>query len=218
MNMKLLLLHGNAKVSRERLIEEKNKFSLNDVTMVDGGISFKEIIGALSTIQMFEERVFIVENPGADFILDSSFLTSTSSLILWFDHDVSKKPILEQVKKLNGQVVFFPEPKQVSVFPFLDLLAQKDKLSFVELNKLKLSGCDIFYLITMVFYLLRSLAVTPKNAPPFVVQKLDKQRKNFNLEKVTRLYKEVIEIDFKLKKGLLEKDQAEFLLINKFIN
>ncbi|MBI2338144.1 hypothetical protein HYU95_03075 [Candidatus Daviesbacteria bacterium] len=70
----------------------------------------------------------------------------------------------------------------------------------------------------MSFYLLRNLAVTSKKAPQFVKDKLQRQRKNFSLEKVISLYKEVLEIDFKIKSGLLEKPQAEFLLVNKFLN
>ena len=70
----------------------------------------------------------------------------------------------------------------------------------------------------MIFYLLRSLAITPKNAPEFVKRKLAKQRENFPLEKVKDLYKFVIETDFKIKKGLMGVDQVEFLLVNRFID
>ena len=123
---------------------------------------------------------------------------------------------MEWVKK-NGQILFFPEGKEVSVFPLLDHLANGDKKAFLEIKKLKNGGFDIFYIITMVFYLLRNLVSTPKTAPQFVKDKLVRQRKNFSLERLTNLYKEILEIDFKIKSGLLEKDQAEFLLVNKFI-
>ena len=124
---------------------------------------------------------------------------------------------MEWVKKEQGELLFFPEAKEVSVFPFLDLLASGDKKAFLEMDKLKKANYDTQYFITMIFYLLRSLAVIPKNALPFVKQKLERQRKRFNLEKIENLYKDILKIDFKIKSGLMEKDQAEFLLINKFI-
>ena len=79
-------------------------------------------------------------------------------------------------------------------------------------------GFDIFYLLTMVFYLLRSLTVTPQKASDFVRKKLERQRAGFDRQKITGLYKEMLEIDFKIKSGLLEKEQAEFLLVNEFIS
>ena len=123
---------------------------------------------------------------------------------------------MEWVKKEKGEVLFFPEAREVSVFPLLDYLANKDNKAFLEIKKLKNAGYDIFYFITMTFYLLRNLVATPKTAQQFVKDKLIRQRKNFSLERLTNLYKEILEIDFKIKSGLLEKDQAEFLLVNKF--
>ena len=121
-----------------------------------------------------------------------------------------------QKKNRNGQILFFPESKEVSVFPFLDYLVSRDKKAFLEIEKLKMAGFDIHYFITMVFYLLRNLVATPKNAKSFIKEKLIRQRKNFTQGKITNLYNDILEIDFKIKSGLLEKSQAEFSLVNKF--
>ncbi len=214
--MKLLLLHGLAKsASRKKLIELKQKFSTSNVVVFEEGSDLQSVLGSLVTPSLFsDEQLIILENPQEDFTNYPS--TTSYQLILWFDHEVSgKKPIMEWVAK-NGQVLFFSEAREVSVFPFLDFLATADNKAFLELLKLKKEGFDIQYFITMVFYLLRNLAVTPKNAPNFVRDKLQRQRKNFTLEKIKNLYKDILEIDFKIKSGLLEKDQAEFLLINLF--
>jgi len=216
--MKLLLLHGPAKVaSRKKLIEIKQKFDQNNVVVFEEGADLQTILGNLATSSLFpDERLMILENPLEDFT-NYTLNAIPYTLILWFDHEVTaKKPIMDWIKK-NGQVLYFPESREVSIFPFLDHLAAKDKKAFLEIDKLKKAGFDMQYLLTMVFYLLRNLAVTPKNAPQFVKDKLQRQRKNFDLEKIKSLYREIIEIDFKIKSGLLEKDQAEFLLINKFI-
>ncbi|MBI4009329.1 hypothetical protein HY357_03780 [Candidatus Roizmanbacteria bacterium] len=216
--MKLLLLHGPAKdASRKKLIEIKQQFDNNNVVVYEEGFDMQTVLGSLATPSLFSKpQLMILENPLEDIVFDSSLITYHSSLILWFDHELSeKKPIMEWVKK-NGQVLFFPEAKEISIFPFLDYLAFKDQRAFLELNKLKKSGIDIQYYITMIFYLLRNLVATPKGARPFVREKLQRQRKNFSLEKITGLYKQVLEIDFKIKSGLLEKDHAEFLLVNLF--
>lgn len=209
--MKLLLLHGPAKTaSRKKLVEIKQKFDTNNVVVFEEGSDLQTILGSLVTPSLFSDsQLIILENPPEDFTFDSFDLSDSLTLILWFDHEVNQK-------KLKGEVLFFPEAKEVSVFPFLDYLAAKDKKAFLEADKLKKGGFDIQYFITMVFYLLRNLIVTPKSAPAFVKDKLQRQRKNFNMDQITKVYRDILEIDFKIKSGLLEKDQAEFSLINLF--
>lgn len=217
--MKLQLLHGPARVaSRNKLIELKQKFDVNNVVVFEEGIDLQEILGSLATASLFpEERLIVLENPAEDFV-NYTLYPIPYTLVLWFDHEVlNQKQIISSIRKAQGEILFFPEAKEVSVFPFLDYLADKNPKAFIEIEKLKKADFEIQYFITMVFYLLRNLINTPKNAPQFVRDKLERQRKNFNLEKVIRLYKEILEIDFKIKSGFLEKDQAEFLLINKFL-
>lgn len=233
--MKLQLLHGPAiSNSRAKLIQLKKAFDPQEVVVFDGEYDLGQIKAQIMTPSLFSanenrgllsahealenQRLIILENPPEDFIFDFSLTPYPLSLVIWFDHEVSeKKPIMEWVKKEKGEIYFFPEGKEVSVFPFLDLLAEGNVGAFLELEKLKKSGFDIQYFITMAFYLLRSLATTPKNAPQFVKQKLERQRRRFGIDKIKNLYKEVLEIDFKIKSGLLDSSQAEFVLINKFL-
>ncbi|MBI4038831.1 hypothetical protein HY384_02630 [Candidatus Daviesbacteria bacterium] len=216
--MKPLLLHGPAKISsRKKLIELKQKFDTNNVVVFEEGFDLQAVLGTMATPSLLSQKqLIILENPSEDL---SNFPLSTfhDQLVLWFDHSVNeKRPIIEWFKK-NGQILFFPENKEVSVFPFLDSLAAGDKKAYLMAQKLKDEGFDIFYFIIMTFYLLRNLVVTPKNAPQFVAGKLQRQRQKFPLERIKRLYHDVLWLDFKIKSGLLEKEQAEFLLINKFI-
>lgn len=209
--MKPLLLHGSAKsASRKKLIELKQKFDSESVMVYGEGIDLRIIKTALSSQSLFSgQQLFVLENPPDEFKL--SIVSSEVSIVLWFDHEVD-------IRKWSGfEVLFFPEAKEVSVFTFLDLLAAKDAKSYLEFDKLKKAGFDVYYLLTMVFYLLRSLAVTPSKAPDFVKKKLARQRTGFGKEKIISLYEEMIQIDFKIKSGLLEIPQAEFLLVNKFL-
>ncbi len=216
---KLQLLHGPAvNNSRNKLNSIREKFDADNVVVFDERSETQEIVGSLMTQSIFVgEKLFILENPSED--LNLPLITSDLVLVIWFDHTVTeKKPIMDWAKKLKAEILFFPEDREVSVFPFLDYLANEDQKAFLEIKKLKNGGFDIFYFLTMTFYLLRNLVNTPKKAPQFVRQKLDKQRKNFDLQKITKLYEEMLELDFKLKSGLLDQNQAEFLLVNKFID
>lgn len=218
--MKLILLHGAAITSsRAKLVEIKRKFDTSSVIVFDPSASSGQVMASLQTVSMFnEDRLIIWENPPEDLVLDSSLHTAHSSLVLWFDHEISdKKPILPWVKELKGEILYFPESKEISVFPFLDCLAVGDKKAFLEIDKLKNAGFDVFYFITMVFYLLRSMVTTSNKVPDFIKKKIAKQRMRFKREDIKNLYKDILEIDYKMKCGLLETDQAEFLLVSKFI-
>lgn len=220
--MRLALLHGPGKsASRGRLTLLKKKFDPNQVMVFEAGTGpagAKEVI--LSMPLLPEPRLIILENVEEDLTFSKEQVFDESlNLVFWFDHEVSdRKPVMDWVKQIGGTVLNFPEEKETSVFPFLDLLAAKDKNAFLELQKLKTAGFDIYYFVTMVFYLLRNLTVTPRNAKEFMKKKLDRQRRNFNQPKLENLYQKTLEIDFKIKSGLLETDQAEFLLTRQFLN
>ena len=205
--MKLQVLHGPAiQISRKKLTEIKQKFDQSNVVVFEKGSDPGVVLASLQTVSMFQEdRLVILENPPDDF--DSSLITHNPSLtvVLWFDHEVKNK--------YDGEILFFPEVKEISVFPFLDLLGNRQKKAFLELDKLKQAGFDTQYFITMIFYLLRNLVATPKSAHDFVKRKNIKMRANFSPEELIRLYKFVLETDFKIKKGLMETNHAEFLLV-----
>lgn len=209
--MKLLLLHGPAiKVSRTKLISIRKNFDPNNVVVFETGSNAQDLLGELITVPLIEEhRLMIWENPSEDLPIPTQD-TPNLTLVLWFDHQIDQK------KYPNAQSFFFPEEKEISVFPFLDYLANCDKKAFLEMAKLKKAGFDIFYLTTMVYYLLRNLVSTPKNVPGFVKIKLEKQRIKFALDKIKKFYKSILETEFKIKSGLLETSQAEFLLVNLF--
>lgn len=209
----LLLLHGPAiSASRKKLIEIKKKYDPNDVVVFEKEAEISDILASLQTISMFnEDRLVIIENPQEELMKSVVSFQSPAMLVFWFDHEIKKLPDKEGI-----EILFFPEAREISVFPFLDKLGNKERSAFVEMDKLKKTGFDGQYLITMIFYLLRNLVATPKNAKDFVKVKFAKMRKNFSETELVNLYKFVLATDFKIKSGLLEPDHAEFLLVNKF--
>jgi len=212
--MKLQLLHGPAITSsRKKLLEIKGKFDSENIIIFEKGSDTSQIMDSLGTTPLFgEEQLAIFENPSEE--LTAKLLTINYKLltiILWFDKEID-------VKKFPGaEVSVFPESQEVSVFPFLRLLGGKDPKAFLELEKLKRAGFDSQYFITMILYLLRNLVSTPKKAAEFVRNNNEKMRKNFTRDELVDLYKSILEVDFKIKKGLIEESQTEFLLVQKFL-
>lgn len=217
--LKALLLHGpGIKASRIKLQELRSKFHPDNVVVFEEGAASMDIADNLVSTSLFsDERLVILENPPEDFVLATNYELPTT-LLLWFDHEIGeKKEVMKWIKENKGESLFFPESKEISIFPFLDLLAQGNMKAFLEMKKLKDARYDIFYFNTMTLYLLRNLVATPKTALPFVKEKLKKQRIRFNQQNLTNLYKNILELDFKLKSGLIESQQAEFLLVNQFL-
>lgn len=207
--MKLLLLHGPAIISsRKHLTEIKSKFDSNNVVLFDKGDDIKDVINSLTTPSLLNNDQLVVwENPSEEFT-PYPLYPIPCTLLLWFDHEVDIK------KYPNFQSFFFPESKEVSIFPLLDSLGSKDKKAFMEIDKFK--KLDNQYLITMIFYLLRNLVATPKKAADFVKRKNQKMRENFSEEELVNLYKYVLDLDFKIKSGLIEENLLKFLIIKKF--
>lgn len=217
--MKLLLLHGaGVASSRKKLSDLKKDFDINDVVVLEEGTDIQSVLNTiLSPSLLSSEQLFVLENPSEDFI-NYTLHPNPYTLILWFDHEIpDRKPILSFVKENKGEILFFPESKEVSVFPLLDSLAIGDRKAFLEIAKLKKGGFDLFYFTNMIFYLLRNLISTPKNAPPFVLDKLNRQRKRFNSQDFKNIYKNILNIEFKIKSGILDTNHAEFLVVNEFV-
>lgn len=212
--MKLQVLHGPGVISsRQKLFYLKSKFG-DSVVVFEKSADQQTILGTINTPSLFnEEQLIILENPPEDFVLDSQLSLLNCQLILWFDHEVNEKK-LEWIKKNKGEILLFPEAKEISIFPFLDLLGNKDRKAFIALEKLK--ELDSQYIITMIFWLLRNLVYTPKSAKDFVRKKNEKMRSNF--KDLPKLYRSIIEIDFKIKSGLLDESQSRYNLVNNFID
>ena len=208
----LQILHGPAITSsRKKLLDIKEKFDPENVIVFEKGSDTSQIMDSLGTTPLFgDEQLVILENPPEN--LNYTLYPIPSTLVLWFDKEID-------VKKFPGaEVSLFPEAREVSVFPFLRLLGGRDPKAFLELEKLKQAGFENQYFITMIFYLLRNFVFTPKKAAEFVRNNNEKMRKNFTRDELINLYKGILEIDFKIKKGLMETEQAEHLLVSRFLN
>lgn len=217
---KILLLHGSAQaLLRKRISEIKNGFDSLEVMEISGKVSLDEIILNLSTNLLFsEKRLIILDSQIDEFNLEKIPEDPNLSLVFKFDRQLtSTNKFIKQAAQKGAQIILFNEEKEQSIFPFLDLLAEKNPKAFKYLSKLT-NDYGSQYIFTMVFFLLRRLVVSPKNTPPFVQNKLNSQRKNFPKERISMLYKQIIGLDFKLKTGLLDEKNALTLMCNLLLS
>lgn len=219
--MKLILIHGNALSAISRKISEfKQKFDSLSITEINGKeSSFHDAVVKLSTGDLFSEsRLVILEQ--FDEKIDISKLPDDKELtvVLKYPKPLTEaSQILKNARTLNAQIIPLSERDEISVFPFLDALADKNsQKAFTELDKLY-AEYGAQYLLTMIFYLFRKLVIRPKKAQQYAIDKVNKQKRNFDIAKVTTLYKFGIETDFKIKSGLLEEKMGLTMLVERIL-
>lgn len=217
--MEIILIHGNDPVSIENRTAsfKKNFDNLSIIEINAKGLSSKELIDKLSTPQMFfQKSLFILENVDQNFELESLPKSSDITLIFKFLSLIPQKsPILKSATRLKTQIILLTKKEEVNIFQFLDSLAQKDSKALFLLPKLETLGYQ--YLLTMIFYLLRRLIISPKNVPDFVKKKTQSQQKNFSLLKINNLYAFTLQTDFRIKSGLLDEKTGLLLILDKII-
>lgn len=169
------------------------------------------------SVSLFSEKRLIILEDFSDINLEDLPQDENLTIILKFSKTLpSNSLLLKQAQKLKAQIIPFSEEKEQSVFPFLDALAEKNPKALVFLESLyKDYGSQ--YLLTMIFYLLRRMVVGAKNLPPFVVKKMEAQKRNFPLERINYFYKKTLETDFKIKSGLIDEKMALFSLSEEFL-
>ncbi len=219
--MTLILIHGNSLLGIfNKLAQIKksfNKFSISELDYKDLGsrVSFD-----FNTPQLFaEQRLVIIGNIENDFNFELLPKDNPEITVVVFITKLlpSSSKILKQAMALKAEIIPINEKEDSSIFPFLDKLAEKNPSSLVDFEKLyKNYGSQ--YLLTMIFYMFRRFILIPKNLPPFVITKLKKQKNNFTEDKIKNLYYQSLELDFKIKNGLVEEKTGFTLLIQNIIS
>lgn len=213
--MKLILVHGNFQDALLKKVSQiKGGFDPLSVTQISG-----ETGSNLSSPSMFsEERLVILENPDLNSVEKilkekSEYLT----VLVKFSKSLDKSSaILKNVAAARGEIFSFEEGNQASIFPFLDMLGTRNSNAFKEFEK-NYQEFGGQYLLTMIAYFLRRMTAKPKSGSDFMRQKIETQKRNFSLGKIRELYKEIIETDFKIKRGLIEERLGVTLLVRKIL-
>lgn len=215
--MKLILIHGNFEDAVLKKISEiKKSFDPLSVTEIPEGSSKFDFV---SPGLFSDKRLVILENPDIK-IVEQAINQSDEGLtvLLKYSKGLEKSAaVLKKVLEAKGKVLSFDETLKTPIFPLLDMLGNLNKRAFVEFEKNynKMGGQ---YILAMLAYFLRRMVAKPKSGSDFMRQKIENQKRNFSLERIEKLYREIIETDFKIKKGLLDERFGVTLLIQKILN
>ena len=219
--MKLIILHGNGLVSKSlKTSQIKKEFESLSIVEISGkDAPFSQAVINFSTPQLFsDKRLVILENFNPEEVDFAKFpQDETLTILLNFPKPLPQNSkLLKDALSKNAQIILLSEAEEKNIFPFLDSLGNKDPRSLSSLDRL-LNDFGGQYILTMIFYMLRRLIQNPKKLPPFIIQKIEKQKQNFPLEKITSLYKTALETDYKIKSGLFEEKIGITLLARKIL-
>ncbi len=218
--MNLLILYGNGLVAmQEKITSVKKNFDLTSIVEISGKeLSFNQAVLNLSTPTLFsDKRLIILENFDETIQLDKIPDDDSLTVVIKFAKSIpSSSQLFSQAAKLKAQIIFFNEEKEISIFPFLDYLTNKDAKALTFLDKL-LKEYGSQYILTMLFYMLRRLVLTPKNTSTFNLKKIEKGKINFPKDKMAYFYQEIITTDFKIKSGLMDEKQGLNLLVLRIL-
>lgn len=214
--MNLILISGNAQAAiSKKLSDIKKDFEALSITEALGNASIDFSSGSLFS----EKRLIIFENPDIK-VLEKILQNNDENLtaVFKFSKALEKSsPILKKAQEGKAEILIFDESRETSVFPLLDMLGMKNPKAYLEFEKnYKEFGGQ--YILTMLAYFLRRMVVKPKPGSDFMRQKIESQKKNFNLKKIQDLYKEIIETDFKIKQGLSEEKIGVTMLVQKILS
>jgi DNA polymerase-3 subunit delta len=170
----------------------------------------------------------------------AAFLCQHCGSELWrISSELEKLKTFTQGDEITNKIIeeFVTPSLSASIFKLTDSIANKNpKESIKTLNTLKEIGEDlnrIFFMIVRHFrILIQVLEMKQKNENPtiitkklkqhpFVIQKSLMQSKNFTMEKIEKIYKDLLKIDTDFKTGkikIYQGDDREYkLAIEKFI-
>ncbi len=214
--MKLILIHGSLQDSALKKVSALKKdydpLSVTEIGTADSGFN-------LASPGLFSEtRLVILENPDLKTVEKAAKQTDPNlTVLIKFNKSLEKaSPILKKILQAKGEVYEFNENNQTSIFPLLDMLGTKNKNSFKEFEK-NYAEFGGQYLLTMLAYFLRRMIQKPKSGSDFMRQKIESQKRNFPQNQIVKLYREIIETDFKIKQGLVEEHLGVTMLVQKIL-
>lgn len=212
--MKIILVHGNLPEAVFNKVDSiKTGYDPLSVTEVDAGSAID-----LSSASLFsEKRLVIFDNPDIKLVekLEDDNSPELTVLLRYAKLLEKSSPIIKKAGEIKAEIFSFEEKNQNTVFPFLDFLGNLNAKAYVEMEKnYKESGGQ--YLITMLTYFLRRMILN-KTSSDYMRSKIERQKRNFGKETIMDLYKELIETDFKIKRGFIDDRMGVLLMVEKIL-
>lgn len=214
--MNIYILHGGGEESISKKIDEIKKD--HDQSSVYSFLAneTKSIPPEILNPGLFEKkRLLILENFDFEYI-EKLPEDDSLDIIFKFSTTLSSRSKFLNSNRKNLKIYFFPEEKDVSIFSFLDSVAEKNPKALASIEGLydKFKGQ---YILTMLLFSLRRLILPSKSSNDFVLKKIEKLKKNFTIEKIKDLYFDVLQTDYKIKTGILDEKTGVLGLVLRFI-
>src|SRR5258708_23936484 len=153
----LILLHGNGQVAiSQKLSELKKEFDLLAIVSFNGKEhEFSQALMAINSGQLFSNKRLVVLEDFDEKVIDLSNLPEDNNLtiILKFPKALAvTSSVLKTATQAKAQIINLNEEQEQSIFPFLDLLADKNDQALDKFDKL-MDKYGSQYLLTMIFYM-----------------------------------------------------------------
>lgn len=211
----LTLIHGDdISASRKTLSELKLKFEEGEIiTFAGSKVSLNDLVISADSLSLFEnERLVVLENLITDsspthYDLLLSYLIRKkvfARIILWEEKEIGKTIINKYFKEAKNIICKLPK----LLFNFIDSIGEKPinelLLLFDKLTKLQTS--EIVF--AMIFRQWRNLVLAGdmglnafKDLPYWQSQKFIKQSTFISQEKLITSYRQLLNVDWKVKSG-----------------
>lgn len=218
--MPLILIYGNGSSAvLNRKAQIKKEFDKNSIKEISAKeMSFERALIDIKSGGLFAgKRLFILEDFDDSIDLSKIDTVSEDTVVVTISKNLTPaSKLLKIAQSSRFQIINLTEKEEVSVFPFLDKLAENKQKAFEDFEALfKEYGSQ--YLLTMIIFMMRRFVIPARNLPPFILKKIELQKKSFPIEKIKKIYFEVIEADFKIKRGLVDERTALTILINNIL-
>jgi len=227
----LYLLHGeNVSASRDALIELKNNYSPDSISVFDAKkFDADEFKRAYETPSLLSDsRLIVIEGKPPQPAMKQLGTSDTADLVFWLGEQLKpSNKLFKLVKELGGQIRAFKPAIPKHVFGFLDALGYKNKeKSFLELHRLLDQGESPIYLLTMIVWQIRNLLKVklsldggpkPKMAP-FVLRKAQGQVRSFEEEGLVGIFRNLLDAEIKLKTTQLDPALLLDLVVREITN
>ncbi|KKT69718.1 MAG: hypothetical protein UW65_C0014G0001 [candidate division WWE3 bacterium GW2011_GWB1_44_4] len=132
-------------------------------------------------------------------------------------------PLVKIVRAFKGKVVPATLARPNQVFKYLDdVYCKREKECYQSLQKLLTVDNDPVYILFMLQYQLRNVALAKfglqSKLSPFQVAQAKKQAQNFTEHEITHLYGVLFDLDVKLKTGTIAPDSVPVLATSKILS
>lgn len=218
--MPVILFHGNGLTAMSKAVSAwRTKYSPMAVSEFNGKTqSVEEAMMGIGTSDLFaDSRLIILENYNEKTDLSKIVTDDKTTVLIRFQKALpATSTMLKTAKGIQAQIQEFSEADEISIFPFLDLLGEKKPLAFAQFEKVY-AEYGGQYIFTMLYYFYRRMVVIPKKTPSFALQKLNRQKQNFSVDKIKELYRYTLETDYKVKSGLVEEHLGLTLVVEKIL-